>query len=186
MSAPKYPVARRAKERKEDEYEDHSEDVENDSGDDYSEDGRKPPKSRKGLNGLSVGSSKSSRQRPTLPKAGPWHPDYVPTQGGVAQMKSRKDLNISAGYGKDNFWPRSAGLRELIQNMFDGVLAALEAKPGCGACTAKGIEARPIFPSTGDWGGFLVFSTSYRRLISAEGTVQAPFYLMSGYDITSL
>ncbi|KAK0473970.1 hypothetical protein IW261DRAFT_1569340 [Armillaria novae-zelandiae] len=148
----KYRVAQCAKARREDEYD--SEDVENDSGDDYLEDGQKPPKSRKGLNGLSVGSSKSSRQRLTLPKAGPWHTDYVLSRGGVAQMKNRKDLNISAGYGKDNFWPRSAGLRELIQNMFDGALAALKAKPGCWACTAEDIEARPIFPPTGAWCGF--------------------------------
>lgn len=89
-------------ERDEDEYEDHSEGAENDS-DDYSEDGRKAPKSHQGLNGLSVGSSRPSCQRPTLPKAGARHPDYVLSKGGVAQMKIRKDLHISPGYGRTIF-----------------------------------------------------------------------------------
>ncbi|KAK0455230.1 uncharacterized protein EV420DRAFT_1765660 [Desarmillaria tabescens] len=145
---------RRAKEQKEDESEtsdsddSYQEDV--DSGDDYTEDSANPPKLRKVSSNLAVVSSKST-QHPTLPKAGPWHPDYVLSKGGIAEMKNRKCLNISPRYGKDNFWPRSAGLRELIQNMFDGTLAALRAKPSCQACTAKNIEVRHIFPPAGIW-----------------------------------
>ncbi|KAK0474754.1 hypothetical protein IW261DRAFT_523598 [Armillaria novae-zelandiae] len=122
-----------------------------DSGDDYAEGGPSPPKLRKGLDGLSVGSSGSTVRHATLPKAGPWHPNYVLSEGGVAEMENRKGLNISPEYGKDGFWSQSAGLRELIQNMFDGALVALRAKPGCGASTAINIEVRHIFPSTGNW-----------------------------------
>ncbi|KAK0441407.1 hypothetical protein EV421DRAFT_1904864 [Armillaria borealis] len=150
-------VARRRAKEPEDESDSQTSDSDDsaeediDSGDDYTEDGPNPPKLRRGLDGLSVGSSGSTVRHATLPKAGPWHPNYVLSEGGVAEMENRKGLNISPEYGKDNFWPRSAGLRELIQNMFDGALVALRAKPGCGASTAKNIEVRHTFPSTGNW-----------------------------------
>ncbi|PBK62957.1 hypothetical protein ARMSODRAFT_1088952 [Armillaria solidipes] len=150
-------VARRRAKEPEDESDSQTSDSDDsaeediNSGDDYTEDGPNPPKLRKGLDGLSVGSSGSTVRHATLPKAGPWHPNYVLSEGGVAEMENRKGLNISPEYGKDNFWPRSAGLRELIQNMFDGALVALRAKPSCGASTAKNIEVRHTFPSTGNW-----------------------------------
>lgn len=81
--------------------------------------------------------------QPKLSK--PWTYELGP--GGLALQKNRKDLNISQGYGKEDAWTRTAGLRELIQNMFDGILSHLRTEDP--NANPRDIEVNEVHSYTG-------------------------------------
>ncbi|KAJ7600771.1 hypothetical protein C8J56DRAFT_17396 [Mycena floridula] len=114
-----------------------------DSSSSYTDNGTpRASKVQKVTSGSAVDTPKKNLNRPRLPGAGPWHVDYALQPGGNAQRNKRKDLNISPDYGDEDFWPPSAGFRELVQNDYDACLAALQARPGLSTCTSNDIERR--------------------------------------------
>lgn len=103
-------------------------------------------RNRLGTPGSFGSTSSPKKARAARPKlSSPW--TYDLGLGGVAKHKNRKDLNISQGYGKKVAWPRSAGLRELIQNMFDGILAHLRESEGDNV-SPRDIEVQETNPAS--------------------------------------
>lgn len=102
----------------------NSPDPQRDSEEDSDHEGQ-PSTKRSRTNPGSPPTPKKARVvQPKLSK--PWTYELGP--GGLALQKKRKDLNISQHYGKEDTWTRTAGLRELIQNMFDGILSHLRTE----------------------------------------------------------
>lgn len=138
---PRFRQAKRAKNHAyEDEDEYQSSEVSQDASD-FSDSGS-PSKAPKSNSSPSKPRTKGGSR--SLPGAGPWNPKFTLRPGKIAKHKNRKDLNITAGYGKLEYWPPGAGLRELVQNMFDGSLGYLRKMDGKGHCTARDIEARLV------------------------------------------
>ncbi|KAF9018739.1 hypothetical protein BDZ89DRAFT_1073585 [Hymenopellis radicata] len=99
--------------------------------DEDSDDGESMPRHKRARTSGAANGTTSKRPplKPRLPEAGAFNPEYdIRTHGVPTQTNKRKDLNIQREYGTRSFWPVEAGLRELLQNTWDGCVAFMRSK----------------------------------------------------------
>ncbi|KAF9018748.1 hypothetical protein BDZ89DRAFT_338246 [Hymenopellis radicata] len=93
-----------------------------------SESTRPPPfRRRRTLAGGVPEPKKPTGPKRSLPEAGPFNPHYVVSSRRAGRDRVVKDLNLLQNYG--DYWPREAGLRELVQNMWDGCMQFCHGSP---------------------------------------------------------